>query len=161
MNKAYLRYKNSVLDFQKKEANTYLKRKIKDNTEVLIIGDIQVANIISKDNKKSKRALRRSFSRNSITQFKTLLTNKAESLGLKVYKVSEWNTSKACSCCGHIDDNLKLSDRVYECSFCGTKINRDLNGSINIKIVWHGQFKPFSLNSHGIKEYRVKKSEYK
>lgn len=161
LSKAYLRYKNTVLDYQKKCINTYVKRKIKDETEVLLIGDIQVANIISKYNKKSKRGLRRSFSRNSVSQFKTLLTNKAESSGLKVYKVSEWNTSKACSCCGHVNNNLKLSDRVYDCTFCGTKVNRDLNGAINIKDAWHGQFKPFVLDSHGVVKYCVKKGGYK
>lgn len=161
LSKTYLRYKNTVLDYQKKEVSKYLKHKINDEVKVIVIGNIKVSEIISKENKKSKRALRRSFSRNSLSQLKVLLNNKAESLGIKVYKVSEWNTSKTCSCCGHIEDKLKLSDRIYECTFCGTKINRDLNGSINIKAVWHGQFKPFGLDSHGIKEYRVKKGDHK
>ena len=163
LTKAYLRQKNSVQDYQKKEANKYVNKLLKEDREVLIIGDIQVGSIIdkSKDVKKSKRALRRSFSRNSVTQFKTVLTNKAESKGIRVYKVSEWKTSQTCSCCGAVKDDLKLSDRVFGCGHCGASINRDRNGAINMKIVWHGQFKPYGLDSHGKKVYCVKKSEYK
>lgn len=149
LTKTYLRYKNTVLDYQKKEISKYLKFKINKETKVLIIGNINISKIVNKENKRSKRALRRSFAKNSVSQFKVLLGNKAESLGLKVYYVSEWNTSKTCSCCGLINDKLNLSDRTFECSNCKTVINRDLNGSINIKKVWHGQFKSYKLNSHG------------
>jgi len=42
-------------------------------------------------------------------------------------------SSKTCSSCGNIKDDLKLSDRTYECSVCGVTIDRDLNASINIR----------------------------
>ena len=41
-------------------------------------------------------------------------------------------SSKTCNCCGNIKKDLKLSDRIFECS-CGLKIDRDLNASINLK----------------------------
>ena len=40
-------------------------------------------------------------------------------------------SSKKCSCCGSIKEDLKLSDRIYKCS-CGLAIDRDLNASINL-----------------------------
>lgn len=40
-------------------------------------------------------------------------------------------SSKMCSCCGNIKENLKLSDRIYRCD-CGLEIDRDLNAAINI-----------------------------
>lgn len=42
-------------------------------------------------------------------------------------------SSKTCSCCGHIKRDLKLSDRTYACSECGTVIDRDLNAAINLQ----------------------------
>lgn len=42
-------------------------------------------------------------------------------------------SSKTCSCCGHIKNDLKLSDRTYICSECGTVIDRDLNAAINLQ----------------------------
>ena len=57
---------------------------------------------------------------------------------------SEWNnipviiadrffpSSKLCSCCGMINKDLKLSDRIYKCD-CGNIIDRDYQASLNLK----------------------------
>lgn len=47
-------------------------------------------------------------------------------------KVNPHYTSKACSVCEYIKDNLTLKDRVYTCDSCGNKIHRDTNASLNI-----------------------------
>lgn len=41
-------------------------------------------------------------------------------------------SSKTCSSCGCIKDDLKLSDRIYVCADCGFVIDRDKNASINL-----------------------------
>ena len=41
-------------------------------------------------------------------------------------------SSKICSCCGTVKENLKLSDRIYKCDNCNTVIDRDKNASINL-----------------------------
>ena len=41
-------------------------------------------------------------------------------------------SSKLCSCCGMINKDLKLSDRVYKCD-CGNVIDRDFQSSLNLK----------------------------
>ena len=41
-------------------------------------------------------------------------------------------SSKTCSNCGSYKKDLKLSQRVYHCSNCHEKIDRDLNAAINI-----------------------------
>ena len=41
-------------------------------------------------------------------------------------------SSKTCSNCGHYNKDLKLSQRVYHCSKCQEKIDRDFNASLNI-----------------------------
>lgn len=41
-------------------------------------------------------------------------------------------SSKICSCCGAVKNNLKLSDRIYKCDNCNTIIDRDKNASINL-----------------------------
>lgn len=57
---------------------------------------------------------------------------------------SEWNnirvviadrffpSSKLCCCCGHVKENLKLSDRIYECD-CGNIVDRDFQAALNLK----------------------------
>lgn len=41
-------------------------------------------------------------------------------------------SSKMCSCCGEIKQNLKLKDRVYKCDKCEIVLDRDKNASINL-----------------------------
>lgn len=41
-------------------------------------------------------------------------------------------SSKTCSNCGNYKKDLKLSQRVYHCSNCQEKIDRDFNASLNI-----------------------------
>jgi len=42
-------------------------------------------------------------------------------------------SSKTCSRCGSIKEQLSLSERKYKCNQCGFEIDRDLNASINLK----------------------------
>ncbi|MBV8076571.1 MAG: transposase [Planctomycetaceae bacterium] len=41
-------------------------------------------------------------------------------------------SSKMCSRCGHVNDNLKLSDRTWTCPACGTTHDRDVNAAQNL-----------------------------
>ena len=41
-------------------------------------------------------------------------------------------SSKICSNCGNYNKGLKLSQRVYHCSHCQEKMDRDFNASLNI-----------------------------
>lgn len=41
-------------------------------------------------------------------------------------------SSKLCSCCGKVNKDLKLSDRIYKCE-CGNVIDRDYQASLNLK----------------------------
>ena len=41
-------------------------------------------------------------------------------------------SSKTCSNCGHYNKDLKLSQRVYHCSHCQEKMDRDFNASLNL-----------------------------
>ena len=59
---------------------------------------------------------------------------KCEWNGIPFYQVGRfYPSSKTCSCCGHIKSGLKLSDRTYVCSECGTVIDRDFNAAINLQ----------------------------
>ena len=42
-------------------------------------------------------------------------------------------SSKTCSCCGNKKEDLSLKDRVFNCSDCGLKIDRDLNAALNLE----------------------------
>jgi putative transposase len=59
------------------------------------------------------------------------LAYKAEEAGRVVCQVNPANTSKACSNCGTIFENLTLKDRWVKCD-CGLSLDRDHNAALNI-----------------------------
>ncbi len=69
----------------------------------------------------------------SFYRFATILTDKAHVNGKEVVKVGRFfPSSKTCSHCNHVLDNLPLSTREWTCPQCGAKNNRDINAAINI-----------------------------
>jgi putative transposase len=63
--------------------------------------------------------------------FFTQLVLKAEEAARQVVKVTPAYTSQTCSGCGHRQE-LPLSVRIYECSNCSLRRDRDHNASLNI-----------------------------
>ena len=64
--------------------------------------------------------------------FTSFLAYKMERAGKKLIRIGRWYpSSKTCSCCGNVKEDLQLSDRIYEC-VCGNRMDRDENAAINI-----------------------------
>ncbi|MHB8089808.1 MAG: zinc ribbon domain-containing protein, partial [Anaerolineaceae bacterium] len=59
------------------------------------------------------------------------LSDKAAEAGREVVRVNPANTSKTCSGCGKIFEDMNLSVRWIDCN-CGVSLNRDINAAINI-----------------------------
>jgi putative transposase len=65
--------------------------------------------------------------------FRRQLTYTAAWYGCQVIMASRWEpTSKTCSGCGGVDDDLTLADRTFRCEHCGLVVDRDLNAAINV-----------------------------
>ena len=70
---------------------------------------------------------------NSFGMFREFLKYKLEDRGKLFIKIDKWYpSSKTCSNCGEIKDDLKISDRIYICKKCGLEIDRDINAGINL-----------------------------
>lgn len=82
------------------------------------------------------RMLRRSSFARAISdmgffEFKRQLLYKAELRGNIVTQAEKWYpSSKTCSSCGNVKEELSLSERVYSCHYCGNKMDRDLNAAL-------------------------------
>jgi putative transposase len=62
------------------------------------------------------------------------LKYKCEWYGKNLIQIGRFEaSSKTCSICGGVKKDLTLKDREWTCQACGTKHNRDINASINIK----------------------------
>lgn len=72
---------------------------------------------------------------NSFGILRDMLMYKMNKQHFKLFiKIDKWYpSSKTCSCCGFINKDLTLKDRIYNCPNCGYVIDRDFNAAINIK----------------------------
>ncbi len=65
---------------------------------------------------------------NRILEYKVLYQNK------NIIKANRFfPSSKTCSSCGNIKQDLKLHNRIYKCDVCNMKLDRDYNASINLE----------------------------
>ena len=98
--------------------------------DVIYLGDIKSHDIV-KDGK--NKTLNRSFNDLKLYQLKQRLIYKASIAGKKVVLVPEHYTTKTCSCCGKINNNIG-SKEVFSCDNCKIVTGRDMNASKNIKM---------------------------
>ena len=99
--------------------------------------------------------LAKSISDVSFYEFKRMLEYKLVCNDKQIYQVDRfYPSSKICSGCGNIKDNLVLKDRVYICNQCGLTTNRDYNASLNLlsKLKQHiglvqSEFTPMDLTA--------------
>ena len=79
------------------------------------------------------RRLAKSVSDASMSEMARQLEYKCAWHGRRFVKVSRWYpSSKMCSTCGHVLEELPLSVRAWTCPVCGASHDRDLNAAVNI-----------------------------
>ena len=68
-------------------------------------------------------------------EFRRQLEYKCQLYGTKLIVVDRWfPSSKTCSRCGQVKQSLSLSERVFNCEYCGFSCDRDLNASLNLAV---------------------------
>ena len=61
------------------------------------------------------------------------LLYKGDAAGRAILEVSQWfPSSRTCSHCRHVIDELRLDERQWRCPKCGTHHDRDINAASNI-----------------------------
>ena len=104
-----------------------VSRQLVNQYDLISVEDLNVKGMI-KNHKLSKH-----ISDASWGNFVTLLQYKCNWYGKQLIKVNRFfPSSKCCSECGWINQELKLSDREWACNSCGVVHDRDWNASKNI-----------------------------
>lgn len=96
--------------------------------DVICIESLNVSGMLK------NRKLSKALSDVSLSEFLRQLVYKAKWEGVELVEADRfYPSSKTCSGCGYIKQDLSLSDRTYSCSECGLVLDRDLNAAINLK----------------------------
>ena len=120
--KAYEKIRNQRSDFLHKLANHYVK-----NYGVICVEDLNIRGMVKNHH------LARSISDAGWGLFIGLVEYKAAEAGRKLIRIPRFEpTSRVCSACGVINQDLTLNDRQWVCKACGVLHDRDFNAAKNI-----------------------------
>jgi putative transposase len=112
---------NSRNDMQHKVSMSLIKKY-----DMIALEDLNVKGMVK------NHCLAKAISDSSWSSFVTKLEYKANWYGKEVIKIDRFfPSSKTCSDCGHINQNLTLDVRNWTC-VCGSRHDRDVNASKNI-----------------------------
>ncbi len=124
--KLHLRIANIRKDTLHKTTSAIVA-KTKSSAErpsVIVLEDLNIQGMLK------NRKLSRAISDVGLYEFKRQLMYKSAQAGIEVKQVSRWYpSSKTCSSCGNIKDELDLEERVYVCLDCGYVADRDYNAA--------------------------------
>ena len=119
----YRRIKNIRREFLSYESTKLAKTK-----SVICVEDLNVSGMMQNHH------LARSIGDEGWGDFVRQLEYKSAWYGSRLLKIPRFEpTSKRCSACGVINQELELSDRQWVCKLCGVLHERDANASHNIR----------------------------
>jgi putative transposase len=112
------------------KATSDIVARTKPDTErprAVVIEDLNVNGMLQ------NHCLARAIADVGMYEFGRQVQYKASWSGCEVVVADRWYpSSKRCSGCGAIKDQLDLSARVYACDCCGANLDRDLNAAENL-----------------------------
>jgi putative transposase len=115
--------KNNILTDRYHKLST---RLINEN-QVIVREDLAVSNMLK------NRKLSRQIHQVAWSKFNNFISYKSKWHNREIVDVNRfYPSSKTCSCCGHVNHGLKLSDRTWTCQSCNAYHDRDENACLNL-----------------------------
>lgn len=94
---------------------------------LIAIEDLHVAGMLK------NHKLAQAVSDSNFGEIRRQLTYKAEIYGTCLVVINRfYPSSKTCSACGYVKDELSLQERTFVCEACGMVLDRDVNAAMNL-----------------------------
>lgn len=120
----YEKISNQRKDFLHKTSTAIIKQY-----DTVIVENLPVKNMIK------NHKLAQSIVDVSWTMFTNFTKYKCDKIGKNYIEIDRfYPSSKIHNVCGYVNKELTLKDREWDCPICKSKVNRDLNAAINIKL---------------------------
>jgi putative transposase len=121
--KVHERVSNSRQDFLHK-----LSRKLVDESQLIVVENLNVKGMVR------NRKLSKSISDVGWGMFVNFLDYKLKQKDGQLVEIGRFfPSSKMCSCCGHVVEDLTLDIREWDCPKCQAHHDRDGNAALNIR----------------------------
>jgi IS605 OrfB family transposase len=117
---------NLISDMHNKTANFLLSKY-----KTIIIGKVSTKKMVSNLTGNLHDIVKRRLMALSHYRFRMKLHSMSKKFGSTIIETDEYLTSKCCSNCKNIKDNLG-SVKIYKCDKCNMILDRDINAAINI-----------------------------
>ena len=125
-------------DFLHKLTTSLAKTK-----SVIVVEDLSVQSMVRNQH------LARSIADMGWYEFRRMLEYKTLWYGSRLVVAPRFYPStKTCSACGHVKDEMPLGERVFRCEACGLVLDRDLNAARNLASLVAGS-SPETVNACG------------
>ncbi len=121
--KVHEKVSNTRQDFLHK-----LSRKLVDESQVIVVENLNVKGLVR--NRKLSKAIS-DVGWGMFVNFLDYKLKHKEGQLVEIYRF--FPSSKKCSCCGHVMDELPLDIREWDCPSCGAHHDRDENAANNIR----------------------------
>ena len=119
---------HSKIRNQRKDALHKVTTRLAKTKQVIVVEDLNVSSMIR------NRRLSRAIADMGWAEFTRQLAYKCQWYGSKLVVADRFFPStKTCSGCGEVADDIPLSQRIFVCGSCGLSIDRDLNAAINLE----------------------------
>jgi putative transposase len=113
---------------QRKDYTHKISHYLTENFDTICMEDLNVAGMLK------NHKLARSIGEQGWSMLNTQIAYKSEWKGKNYIQIGRFDpSSKRCNPCGHIHQQLLLSDRTWTCQNCHSKNNRDANAALNIR----------------------------
>jgi len=100
--------------------------------QTIAIEDLDVKGMLAARQGDGKRNIRKGLAQAGFGEFRRMLEYKCDEYGRElILRPRFFPSSKMCSACGYVNNQLGLSDREWACR-CGVAHDRDHNAAINI-----------------------------
>lgn len=125
--KELLKLNHRLINIRQNHLHQATSEIIKRKPSFICIEDLNVSGMMK------NKHLSKAIQQQNLYEFRRQIEYKSAWNGIPVIVADRFfPSSRLCSCCGCIKEDLKLSDRIYICE-CGNIIDRDFQAALNLK----------------------------